>query len=197
MMRRTAKPIIAAMLCLSALSACGGLDAKTGEDKHAEWLRSLKEAEQSGEIGSVEGLLHLSATGVPIPLRDWPVILMPLPPAMETAIAEVAHQYAAGGSAPLPSPAFARAHRMIDAYLRRLERTGYSDLIRRVKTDPGRDPVFRFADVPQGRWLLLAELPSAISRLLWAFPVTVQAGATTRQSLNDSNIWVEGLLDRP
>jgi hypothetical protein len=153
----------------------------------------MQSRKDHGEVGVVEGLLYLGRPGIPTPLRDEPVTLIPLPPELETVVAEARAQYAAGGFQPLPAGAFATAHQPITAAVRRLRTPAYRDLVRGVKASSAGDPEFRFQDVPAGRWLLLAELQSPISTLLWAVPVTVGSGATTRQLLNDDTIWIEGL----
>jgi hypothetical protein len=121
------------------------------------------------------------------------VTLIPLPPALEAALARPKDQFLARGRAPLSATALALARQPITDYIKRLEATGHTGLTRTVKTESGPDPKFTFQDVAQGRWLLLAGLPSTISVLLWAVPVTVTSGEVTRQSLNDTNIWLEGL----
>lgn len=178
---------------LAFLSACGGLAGRTKEGDVSEWLRTLHEAKQKGEVGSVEGYLYLMLPGPPTPLRDWPVTLSPLPPTLESAVRLAREQFARTGRMPLTADALRLARQPITDYMKMLQATGYKELIRTVKTDTGTDPKFTFHDVPQGRWLLLAELPSKISVLLWAVPVTVTKGEVAWQSLNDKSLWLEGL----
>jgi len=182
-----------AVFALALVSACGGVAGRAGEQEISLLLLSLKEAEQKREVGAVEGYLYLVEPGVPTPLKDWPVTLIPLPPTIEDAVTRAKTQFAAHDRMPLSAKALTVAHQPIDAYMRSLQAGGHDKLIKRVKTETGVDPKFTFQDVPQGRWLLLAELPSPISVLLWAVPVTVTSGGVTWQSLNDKNIWLEGL----
>jgi hypothetical protein len=189
-MTRWATP---AVFALALLSACGGVAGTTREQEISLQLRSLTEADQRREVGTVEGYLYLREPGVPMPLKDWPVTLIPLPPTVEGAVTRAKAQFAAPGRVPLSARALAVAHRPITEYLTSLRAGGHETLIRRVKTETGENPKFTFQDVPQGRWLLLAELPSTVSVLLWAQPVTVTSGEVTWQSLNDQNIWLEGL----
>lgn len=192
-MRRASNAGIAALLCLTFLSACGGLADRTKEGGLSEWLRTLHEAKQKGEVGTVEGRLYLFWPAPPTPLRDWPVILIPLPPTLESAVTRAQERFAKSGRVPLSADALDQARQPITRYMTELAATGHQELIRTVKTDTGTDPVFAFQDLPPGRWLLLAELPSKISVLLWAVPVTVTPGERTWQSLSDKSLWLEGV----
>jgi len=182
-----------AVLALALLSACGGVAGRAREQEISLLLLSLKEAEQKREVGTVEGYLYLVEPGVPTALRDWPVTLIPLPPTIEGAVTRAKTEFAAHGRNPLSAKALTVAHQPIEAYMKSLQAGGHDELIKQVKTETGVNPKFTFQDVPQGRWLLLAKLPSPISVLLWAVPVTVTSGGVTWQSLNDKNIWLEGL----
>jgi hypothetical protein len=183
----------AGVVGLAFLTACGGLAGRTKDGDVPEWLRTLHEAQQKGEVGSVEGYLYLILPGPPIPLRDWPVTLIPLPPTLEASVSLARGQFARTGRIPLTADALRLAYQPITDYIKELTATGHKDLIRTVKTVKETDPKFTFQDVPQGRWLLLAQLPSKISVLLWVVPVTVTKGEVTWQSLNDKNLWLEGL----
>lgn len=181
------------VVCGALLSACGGLAGNTREREISLLLQSLKEAEQKREVGTVEGNLYLAEPAVPTPLSDWPVLLIPLTPTLENAVTRAKKQFAANGRVPLSAKTLTMAHQPITNYLNELGASGRGELMRRTKTDPQGNPTFRFQDVPHGRWLLMAEISSQISVLLWALPVTVTRGEVTRQSLNDKNIWLEGL----
>ncbi|HLC03849.1 MAG TPA: hypothetical protein VJK02_12490, partial [Anaerolineales bacterium] len=75
-----------AVLALALLSACGEVAGRALEQEISLLLLSLKEAEQKREVGAVEGYLYLVEPGVPTPLKDWPVTLIPLPPTIEDAV---------------------------------------------------------------------------------------------------------------
>jgi hypothetical protein len=184
---------MAALLCLTFLSACAGPAGGTRDDEVSAWLRTLREAQQRGEVGSVEGFVYLFLPPPPTPLRDWPVTLIPLPAALEAAVGRSRERFVQTGRAPLTADALRQAQQPIVEYMEMLRATGHSDLIRTAKTDTGKDPKFSFQDVPQGRWLLLAALPSSISVLLWAVPVTVTDGEVVHRSLNDQAVWLEAL----
>lgn len=191
-MRRLAKAALSGAVCLAVLSSCAGLAGKGQEQDLQGLLRSLKEAKQNGTVGTVEGYAFLVMPGVPTPLKNWPVRLLPLSPSLEAAVSAAHEQFVRGGRAPLAAEAFNRARQPITDYASEVARLGHGDLILTVKTAPG-EPRFAFDEVPAGRWLLVTELPSKISVLLWAVPVTVTKGEVTHQSLNDGKIWLEGL----
>lgn len=179
---------------LAFLTACGGgLATRTTEGDVSAWLRSLDEAKQKGEVGSVTGFFYLMLPGPPTPMRDWPVRMIPLSPILEQAVSLSRGRFERGGHIPLTAEALKQATQPITDAITQLEATGHSELIRMVRTETGTNPTFTFQDVPQGRWLLLAELPSKLSVLLWAQPVTVSKGKQIQQSLNDTNIWLEGM----
>lgn len=184
--------IRAGVVGVAFLTACGGSVATRKDGDLSDWLRTLHEAQQKGEVGSVEGYLYLFFPGPPTPLRNWPVALIPLPPTLEAAVNSARMQYLSNSRTPLTAQALAQARQPITDYMEALAATGYRELIRTVKTETGTDPKFVFQDLPPGRWLLLAELPSTISVLLWAVPVTVTPGSRTWQSLNDKSLWLEG-----
>lgn len=181
------------VVAVALLSACAGVAGQTGEQEIAGLLQSLGGAAQRGEVGTVEGYLYLMQPAVPTPLKDWSVTLIPLTPTLEGAVNRAKQQFTTHGRVPLSASELDLARRPITDYLKALEATGHTELIRTVNTESGSDPKFTFQDVPQGRWLLLAELPSKISVLLWAVPVTVTKGKVTWQSLNDKSLWLEGL----
>lgn len=181
------------VVALTLLSACGGL-TRTGPDGDlADRFRSLEEAQQKGEVGSIGGYLYLMQPALPIPLKDWPVILIPLTPTLEQAVIQAHAAFIRDGRTPLTAEALGRVRRPIITAIDHLEASGRKAMIRTVKTETGTEPQFTFPDIPPGRWLLLAELRSKISVLLWAVPVTVTKDEQTWQSLNDKGIWLEGL----
>lgn len=181
------------VVALTLLSACGGLTRTVSDDDLADLLRSLEEARQHGEVGSIGGYLYLMQPALPIPLRDWPVILIPLTPTLEQAVIQAHAAFIRNGRTPLTADALGRVRQPIITTIDHLEASGRKALIRTAQTETGVEPQFTFPDVPPGRWLLLAELRSKISVVLWAVPVTVTKGAQTWQSLNDKGIWLEGL----
>lgn len=153
----------------------------------------MQEAQQAGRTGSVDGLLGLYPPGAPVPLNEWPVILLPATPELEAAIAMHHQTYLQHGPAPLSPAQLAQARQLIRDATERARRAGPGTLIQTVKTGQA-DPEFRFPRVPEGRWILIAELTTKHSALLWAVPVDIRHGQQVHQSLNDQSVWLEGLL---
>lgn len=191
MKRRIASAIGTIML----VSACATMAPQTGQSDTdlRTTLAQLQADREQGRTGSVWGFVYLLNPGVATPLKDWPVTLLPLTPGLETAVRQARQAYRAGGYAPLPFQTLDRLRQALAGYSTQLRDAGRGDLIRQVKTETGDDPKFEFTEVPEGRWLLLAELPSPPTLAVWVVPVTVTTGAATRQSLNDQTV-IEGLI---
>lgn len=181
------------LLGLALLAGCGGGFRGLSDQGWSSTLSELEAMQQRREVGTVQGFLYLREPVVPTPLFNRPVILIPLPASIERLVTDAHTRYAADGFQPLSAKDFAKVHAPIDAYLRELRAGSHRQLVREVKTASSTDPLFRFQDVAPGRWLLLAELSSSLSTLLWAVPVTVSTGSVSHQSLNDQSVWLEGL----
>lgn len=182
------------VLAVALLSACAGMTEQTRQREIAGLVQSLQGAAQRGEVGTVEGYLYLMEPAISTPLPGWSVTMIPLTPTLEDAVNRAKQRFLTRVRAPFSARELDLARRPITDHIKTLTAAGHADMIRTVNTtDSKADPKFIFQDVPQGRWLLLAELPSKISVLLWAVPVTVGSGKTTWQSLNDSSVWLEGL----
>jgi hypothetical protein len=176
------------------LSACATMSetGRTDPDLPATLARLQAHREQN-RTGSVWGFLYLREPGVPTSLKDWPVTLLPLTPDLEAVVQRTRQAYRAGDYAPMPFQTLDQLKQVLNSYRSQLNDAGRGDLIRQVKTETGNDPRFEFLEVPEGRWLLLAEMPSPASLAVWIVPITVTAGTATRQSLNDQTI-IEGLI---
>ena len=192
MFRRSRNTIASAFLCLAGLSGCGRFAQETHRPDTAALLRSLKEAGAAWRTGTIEGNLYLVHPGLPTLLRDWSVTLLPLSPDQEAAISEAHERYVKNGREPLPADRFQHARGLLERIAVQTKESGYGELIRTATTD-AKEAKFVFSDVPEGRWLITAELPGKFSTLLWARPVTVTAGKATTWVLNDTTIWLEGL----
>lgn len=189
------RPLTAALLGLSVATvvACAHLSSPPVDPN---LLSSLRANAAAGQTGSVDGYVVLFNAGVPTPLYDWPVTLLPSSPRLEAAIAAFAERYRKAGPAPLAPEERDQAERLLRQAHQQMGQAGYSNLIRTVRTT-GAEPQFTFPDVPAGRWLLVAEISTRQSRLLWAVPITVQPGQSLHQSLTDRTLWLEGLLPTP
>jgi hypothetical protein len=176
------------------VSACATMSGTGRPDPDlTATVARLQAHREQGRTGSVWGFLYLRQPAVPTPLKDWPVTLLPMTPGLETAVQDVRQAYRTGDYAPLPFQTLDRLKQALNSYGAQLKDAGRGDLIRQVKTETGDDPKFEFREVPEGRWLLLAELPAPPSLAVWVVPITVTAGTATRQSLNDQTV-IEGLI---
>ena len=176
------------------VSACATM-SETGrpDSELPATLARLQANREQGRTGSVWGFLYLREPGVPTPLKDWPVTLLPLTPDLEAAVQRARQAYREGGYAPLSFQTLERLKQALNNYSTQLKDAGRGDLIRQTRTETGDNPEFEFRDVPEGRWLLMAELPSPPSLAIWVVPVTITAGTAARQSLNDQTV-IEGLI---
>lgn len=156
-------------------------------------IARLQAHREQGRTGSVWGFLYLRNPGIATSLQDQLVTLLPLTPELETAVHHARQAYRAGDFAPLPFQALDRLRLALDSARTQLRGVGRGDLILQTRTEKGNEPRFEFREVPEGQWLLLAELPSPLSLAVWIVPVTITAGSATRQSLNDQTV-IEGLI---
>ncbi|CBE67341.1 MAG: hypothetical protein F9K13_12545 [Candidatus Methylomirabilis oxygeniifera] len=191
--RRFDRARIWGTLSLVALTGCAGIGHAPGPAANAAYLATIAERQVSGNTGTVVGRLYLAQPAIPTPLTGWTVTLLPLSPTQESALNQARSPYLDGGREPLSPERFDAAR----SFLNRLQAAAGGDqhgpsLVRSATTNHV-DAGFTFQDVPDGRWILLAELPGKVSTLLWASPITVMATKTTVVILNDSAIWLEGL----
>lgn len=184
---------IVGTLGLLTLTACAGLGLDGGHRTEiAGYLAALRAHQEAGHTGTITGRLYLAQPGVPTPLLDWTVTLLPLSPGQEAALERARAPYLEGDRAPLSPEQFETARQVIAGLRAAAEADRASGLIRTATTNRV-DAAFTLTDVPEGRWLLTAELPGKLSTLLWAVPVSVTAGQTAVSVLNDSAVWLEGL----
>ncbi len=190
--RRLDRARIWGTLSLVALTGCAGIGHDPGPAADAAFLATIRERQVSGNTGTVVGRLYLAQPAIPTPLTGWTVTLLPLSPTQESALNQVRSPYLDGGREPLSPERFDEAR----SFLNRLQAAAgdqQSPGFVRSSTTNHEDAGFTFQDVPEGRWVLIAELPGKVSTLLWASPITVMATKTTVVILNDSAIWLEGL----
>lgn len=190
--RRLDRKLIWGTLALAALTGCAGIGHDPGPAADAAYLATIAEHQVSGKTGTLLGRLYLAQPAVPTPLMGWTVTLFPLSPEQESALNQARSPYLDGGREPLSADRFDAAR----GFLNRLQAVAgdqHTPSFVRTATTNHEDAGFTFPDVPEGRWVLIAEFPGKVSTLLWAFPITVTSTKTTVQTLNDSAIWLEGL----
>jgi hypothetical protein len=196
-MRVGSLPLLLPLLGLVAaaqaglLSGCAGTRPRIDRQELRTSLESLEAGRQAGRTGTVSGNMYLLYPSLPTLLRDHPVTLLPLSPALEAAVQAMGAQYSRTREPLLPAE-LERARGLLRESQEAISALGHPELIRTSITEP-KEAAFTFSAVPEGRWLLLAEFEDPLSRLLWAIPVSVQAGQTARLPLNDETIWLEGL----
>jgi len=166
---------------LLALTACAGPattaapSAKQQPAAESPVQRAVQELlanQAAGRLRTVSGVGYVLAPIV-VPLENGEVSLLPSAPYLESALARIQRQWVAGRRQPLPFEAFQRAFTLLTAHRLAVGRDGGEALVRFAKTDDkGR---FTFEQIPEGRWLLVADMSSPVSTLLWTVPVQLGA----------------------
>lgn len=191
-MTRHAKQWIA-LLALGALSVACATSTQTGsQDPLTDTLTRLQEHQAADRIGAVGGYHFFSGPDVATRFTNGLISLIPLSPDLEVAVTQAHEAYVARRHAPLAPQVIQQRWALLDNYVREIKRRGFGAMIRLTTTDP-KEARYDFTDVPEGRWLLVAEVTSRVSVLYWAVPVEVRAGEALAQNLYESNTWVEGL----
>lgn len=173
------------------LYACAVAPTQLNRQDLQATLNRLDGARQAGRTGTITGHLYLLHPGLPTILRDQPVTLLPLSPALEATVEAFRAQYNRDRE-PLSPANLERVIRLLRETREEVSATGHAELILTTTTDT-KEAAFTFAAVPEGRWLLLAEFNTPLSLLLWASPITVTPQQSTPIRLNDETVWLEGL----
>lgn len=191
--RRLNRTLIAGTLGLASLTACAGTGLEGGSRTEIfGYLAALRTHQEAGQTGTIAGRLYLAQPGIPTPLLNWTVTLLPLSPGQEMGLERARTPYLDGNREPLSPEQLDTARRFLEGLRAAAEADSAANLVRTATTNRV-DAAFTFTDVPEGRWLLTAELPGKLSTLLWASPVSVTAGKTSVPLLNDAAVWLEGL----
>lgn len=198
--RWTQQFTIAAMAAaVMGLAACAATAPTPSPQEAAqtglrETVRTLLANQAAGLTATVKGGGFVMAPIV-VPLANGEVTLVPLTPELDRALAVLQKRWLDGKRAPLPADAYKTALAVLTAHRIAVAQAGGESLIRFAQTD--QKGMFQFEGVPEGPWLLLADLRSSVSILLWAYPVTVQAGKEMPPvSLVDHNLLLEARLDQ-
>jgi hypothetical protein len=163
--------LAAVLLVLTACAkAMPPMEGKTAEPPLQQMVHTLLANQEAGRVRTVLGVAFVLAP-VAVPLANGEVSLLPSTPDLEAALAQLQRRWRAGRQQPLPYEAFLTAFARLTEQRVRVGRAGGESLIRFAPTDEqGR---FSLEGVPQGRWLLVADMSSPVSILLWAVPVEV------------------------
>lgn len=131
---------------------------------------------------------------IAVPLANGEVTLVPLTPELDKVLAGLQRQWLDGKRQPLSFDTYKTAVAILTAHRIAVAQAGGEALIRFTRTDGKGN--FRFEGVPEGPWLLLADLRSSVSILLWAYPVTIRAQQDMPPIfLVDSNLLLEARVE--
>ena len=198
-MRKTdGKPRMARLVAgLLGLAACAGPPITTAKPAPESQLqvavRGLLASQADGRLGSVRGFGFIKAS-IRVLLADGEVSLIPSTPQLEAALAPLQRRWWEGRRQPRPAQEAQQAFTIMTAQRTAVGRLGGESLVRFAKTDA--QGQFSLEQVPAGRWLLVADISSAVSVVLWAVPLEVAAGETTPVFLADENILLEARREK-
>ncbi len=188
----------APIIALLGLAACArGIDTTQAPVPESGLHRAVREmlaSQAAGRLGSVEGIGLVMSGPVTVFLANGEVSLIPDSPELEAALAKIHRRWVEGSRQPLAMRELQGAFLVLTAQRLAVKELGGEPLIRFAKTDERGQ--YRFEQVPEGRWLLVANLSSTVSALLWAIPIDVAAGAVSETSLADANILLEGRVEK-
>ncbi len=186
---------------LLGLAACAGRVATAkpstehlpdAENPVKRAVRELLANREAGQVRTVSGVGYVLAP-IAVFLANGEVSLLPSTPDLESAMARLQRQWLAGRRQPLPYDAFRTAFARLTAQRNAVgQETGGEALIHFAKTDDKGN--FTFEQVPEGRWLLVADMSSPVSILLWAVPVEVGAEDPAPLFLGEGNLLLEALV---
>lgn len=154
-------------------------------------LQALKAREAAGQTGTVKGFGFLNASPAPpVVFAKGALSLIPSTPALEATLLDIARKWRQGRRRPVSESEAQAAFALLDRHVRTLQARSEAALIRAAESDDkGR---FAFEAVPAGRWLLVTDMESPVSAILWAIPADVKAGETVQVIVSDANILLEG-----
>jgi len=191
--------LLAALLLLTACAgnvtttAPPGERQPTAESSLRGTVEKLSANQATGRVRTIQGVGYVMAP-VAVPLADGEVSLIPSTPDLEAALARLQRRWLNGRKQPLPYEAFQAAFSRLTAHRVEVGRAGGEAFIRFATTDKrGR---FRFEQVPEGRWLLVADMSSPVSTVLWAVPVEVGTEDPPPLFLADATLLLEARKPR-
>ncbi len=182
---------------LLGLLACAGPVTKAtpaaerkpdAENPVQRTVKELLANQAAGRVRTVQGLGYVTAP-IAVPLANGEVTLLPSSPELEVALARIQRRWWTGRRRPLPYETFQAAFAALTAQRIAVGRAGGEGLIRFAPTDD--TGKFSFTQVPEGRWLLVADMSSPVSTLLWALPVEVGEQDPPLQFLVDGSLLLE------
>ncbi len=202
--------VLAAGVLLAGVAAAQGLDVD---------LAAYRKAEATGALGGVSGRAYTerrTPADAEQPLRGTVVVLVPRSAEFVGRLEEI-RTHARDSQRALVSAATAMRQAR-EAYEARLWEAGVADFVRATVVDAR--GAFAMADLPAGRWLLIAtrsafvskqspttvprERQTFIPRLrlvgyyavsIWLRELTVAAGGSETVELMDRNVWFTGIVE--
>lgn len=200
--RYSGRTLIAGLLL--GLSACmGGEEARretavpaVNDPKAAEAalkaaLATLKASQAAGQTGTLKGIGILGLPPAPpVALDKRPVSLMPSTPNLEASLETIARKWKQGRRRPVPVAELQAAFALLDRHVRAVRAAGGQTFLLFAETDDKGH--FSFQAVPAGRWLLVTNLESPVSELLWAIPGDITPGENRQVTVGGGNILIEG-----
>jgi hypothetical protein len=184
-------------LLVLALSACAvqtatvdrSAEQQTARESRIQAIvRELLEKQAAGRVRTISGVGWINAP-MAVPLAHGTVSLIPSVPDLEADLIRVRRQWLAGKRQPLPPQAFEETFGRLTAHRVQVGEAGGEELIRFAETDERGG--FTFGQVPEGRWLLVADMTSPVSILLWTIAVEVEAYDHPPVFLTDANLLLE------
>lgn len=189
---------VAAMAAaIIGLAACAAVTTpppqETPQSRLREAVQTLLANQAAGVTTTLTGTGFVKGPIV-VPLADGEIVLVPLTPDLDRVLAGLQRQWLEGKRRPLPIDTYKTALTVLTAHRMAVVEAGGETLIRFTRTD-GKGK-FRFEGVPEGSWLVLADLRSSVSILLWAYPVRVRAGQDMLPVLlGDGNVLLEAQVE--
>ena len=193
---RESRRVAALAAVMLSLAACAGPAATrpAGENPLQRAVQSLLARQAEGQLGAIRGVGSVKAS-VEVFLANGEVALIPSTPQLEQDMRRFHRRWLEGRRQPLPFREANETFRLLTVQRAGLAKLGGQSLLRFAKTDAqGR---FTFEQVPAGRWLAVTDISGPVSALLWAVPVEVMAGQTTRLSLSDASVLLEARKEKP
>lgn len=154
-------------------------------------LQALKASAAAGRTGTVKGFGFLTASPAPpVVFAKGALSLIPSTPALETALRNIARKWRQGLRRPLSESEAQAAFALLNRHVGAVRALGGGHFILAAESDDqGR---FAFEAVPAGRWLLVTDMESPVSAILWAIPTEAEAGETIQVIVTDGDILLEG-----
>jgi hypothetical protein len=160
-----------------------------------EVVQTLLANQAAGRTKDVAGTAYVMAP-IAVPLANAEMRLIPNTRQIEASLARFQRRWQDGKRQPLPFEEYQAAFAILTAHREAVGLTGGESLVRFVQTDDKGQ--FRFDTVPEGAWLLIADMPSSVSILLWVIPIDVLVNQPNGPPLllTDSNLLFEAIREQ-